>query len=330
MTYPSVVRIALALAGALAAAPVRAEEAPPAPAKASLSDGRTLDGHVFMPTLVVSQPFITTSFASGFRAAAGSTTASYTAGGRTLDGTFNYAGVGGSLFFEYAFLDFLSARISIDEILYSGTTGRSAIVIGTNGQFGAGLGVTGSYLLTPQLRLGVAFDVAVTPNAGLTIGAGIKDIINSCQTTGCDLGAGHFFQQKNPVTYTPAVSAAWSPWLPLGVTASLGFEWARATTANQGTLTGQAVVLATAVDFDFLAISPVAVGVNLQLRWNAPTSSDNVLLQHVTDLGGGIFYTGRKNLSAGVQIIDRQFAVTPDVRVSWKTFVTEIGLRYYW
>ena len=53
-------------------------------------------------------------------------------------------------------------------------------------------------------------------------------------------------------------------------------------------------------------------------------------LEHVTDLGGGIFYTGRKDLASGVQIVSRRFAVVPNVDVSWKTYLATMGLRYFW
>lgn len=46
--------------------------------------------------------------------------------------------------------------------------------------------------------------------------------------------------------------------------------------------------------------------------------------------GTSLFYTGRKDLALGVQVIARQFAVTPDVKVSWNTQLSEIGPRYYW
>jgi hypothetical protein len=82
-----------------------------------------------------------------------------------------------------------------------------------------------------------------------------------------------------------------------------------------------------AADFDFLAVSEVPVGV--QLSWNSrfvfSESTDGF-----TDLGGAVFYTGRKNLSVGFQLVDRRFRVVPDVDVSWKTFIALIGLRYYW
>jgi hypothetical protein len=45
---------------------------------------------------------------------------------------------------------------------------------------------------------------------------------------------------------------------------------------------------------------------------------------------GMFFYTARKELSAGFQLISRRFAVTPRVDVSWSTFLMTAGLRYFW
>ncbi len=46
--------------------------------------------------------------------------------------------------------------------------------------------------------------------------------------------------------------------------------------------------------------------------------------------GGGIFYTGRKDLSAGIQFVARRFAVTPNVDIGFNTNLATLGLRYYW
>ncbi len=53
-------------------------------------------------------------------------------------------------------------------------------------------------------------------------------------------------------------------------------------------------------------------------------------LQHVTDLGLGLWYTGRRDLAAGAQFLVRRFAVAPDTQVSWGTKLAMLGLRYYW
>jgi hypothetical protein len=50
----------------------------------------------------------------------------------------------------------------------------------------------------------------------------------------------------------------------------------------------------------------------------------------VSNLGGGIFYTGRPHLALGLQIVARRFKVQPGVDVSWSTYLATVGLRYYW
>ena len=72
------------------------------------------------------------------------------------------------------------------------------------------------------------------------------------------------------------------------------------------------------------------VPVGLQLTWSSliPVSGEDN--QRYTDVGGGLFYTGRKDLSLGLQLAVRRFAVVPEVEVSWSTVVAMIGLRYYW
>jgi hypothetical protein len=319
--------IALALACIVTAGPARADE--PGSADGDWGgEGRTLNGHVFMPAGVVPSPFVTTSFGSALRIAEGTSTATYTVGNDTLSGTLNYAGIGGVLAYEYAFLGHFSARLTLDEILYSGTSGKSAIVVGTTGQLGVVAGVTGSFALGDSLRLGLLFDVSDVPNAGLTIGSAIKSIIDSCQTTGCDVANASFWEQVNVITYKPTLAASWAPVPALGLTGNLAYEWSTTNSTHSGNFKGQAVVLGASADFDFKSISSVALGLQAQVRWQAPTIANS--LQHVTDLGGGIFYTGRKDLALGLQVVDRQFAVVPSVKVSWSTWLFETGLRYYW
>jgi hypothetical protein len=88
------------------------------------------------------------------------------------------------------------------------------------------------------------------------------------------------------------------------------------------------VTAGAAVDFDFKAVSSVALGLQVSVNGMFPISGSTA--SRFTDLGGGIFYTGRKDLSLGLQLIDRRFKVDPEVDVSWKTYIALIGLRYYW
>jgi hypothetical protein len=325
----------LLVAASLAAEPIRAAEPGTATTEAAApttavdsARGRVLNGHVFMPAVAVQGALVTTSFQSALLVGYGSTTATFNVSDQVLSGTFEYAGIGAVLGYEYAFTDNLSVRLAMTELIFSGTTGRSAIVVGTQLQGGIGAGLTFSLPVGNTLRVGALFDASAAPNFGLTIGNGLSAVIDTCGTpAGCDLGAGGFFQKKNVVQLQPALAANWAPFPALGVTGNVSYI--NATQHLNGTdFTGDALAVAVALDFDFRAISSVPIGLQAQFSWTAPNGGS--ALQHVSDFGGGIFYTGRKNLALGLQVIDRRFGVTPDVDVSWKTFLANVGLRYYW
>jgi hypothetical protein len=335
--HPQRACTALVLAIALGAAPVRAQEANPPSGATSpgaitpeplLPRGRILNGHIFMPAQAVPGALITTSFMSGLLVGYGTTKGSFATGAQTFSGEFKYSAIGAVLAYEYAVLDNLSFRVGLTEQIFSGVTGQSVIVVGSNLQLGLGAGATFSLPIGDTLRVGVLLDASVAPNIGLTIGNAIQGVVTTCQSTGCSVDSSSAFQQKNVVQVQPALAANWAPFPALGITSNVSYIYAHQT-LNGREFNGNAVQLGLAGDWDFRAISRVPIGLQLQFSWTAPTGSDSGL-QHVTDLGGGIFYTGRPHLALGAQLISRQFAVTPDVDVSWSTFIANLGMRYYW
>jgi len=255
--------------------------------------------------------------------------ASFQVGDRLYSGSFDYAGVGSILGYEYAFQRYFSARFTLSNIIYSGIDGPSAIVVGTSLQVGTTLGLTASLPVGDSLRVGFLLDAGVVPGLGLTIGNGIQTIIEDCRAGDCNASEGAIFGTQSALTLQPALAANWVPWRPLGITANTAYLYLSQDQGDE-TFTGEAVSLAAAADFDFLAISKVPIGLQLAFSWTAPIGGTETTLQHVTDLGGGIFYTGRPHLSLGLQLVSRRFAVQPTVDVSWSTFLSTIGLRYYW
>ena len=317
---------AAAATPAPAAAPAPPGE-PAVPEDQSLAQSRVLNGHVFMPSATVAGALTTTSFGTFLLLGIGTTSASAQVGDKTYSGSFDYAGTGAALAYEYAFMRYFSARFAMNDVIYSGIDGPSAIVVGTSLQFEASLGVTASLPVGDSLRVGVLFDAGTTPALGLTIGNGIKTIIDGCRAGSCPTGEGAIFGTQRATTLKPALAANWAPWRPLGFTANAAYLSVSQDEGDQS-FTGQAVSLAAAADFDFLAISQVPVGLQLAFSWTAPIGGE--ILQHVTDLGGGIFYTGSPHLALGLQFVSRRFAVQPTVDVNWSSFLSTIGLRYYW
>jgi hypothetical protein len=230
-------------------------------------------------------------------------------------------------FAKYAFLDHFSARALINNIVYSGFNGVSAPAVGSEVRLGFGAGFTASLPVGDTARVGFLFDFISNPGLARTIASGLSFIAGTCsQPSGCQVDFSKIFGSTNVLTVQPAVAASWAPFRTLGLTANIAYQHLSSTGANN--VSGNVIDLAVAADYDFGAMSSVPIGLQLQFSWAVPFGGTGV--QHVTDLGGGVFYTARKELSAGFQLISRRFAVTPQVDVSWSTFIMTAGLRYFW
>ena len=307
--------------------PAPATEGTPAPTVENTAPpGRVLNGHVFLPSVSVAGALTTTSFGTFLETAYGSTTGSVQVGDTLYSGSFNYAGVGAILGFEYAFLDHFSARLTINELVYSGINGSSAIVVGTSVATAATLGFTASLPLGETLKVGLLLDGGIGPGLALTIGNGLRTLAANCRQGNCSVNEGSLFGLNNVFQIQPALALNWAPFRSFGVTANVSYAFV-IQHRNNGDFNGQAFGLGVALDFDFKAISDVPIGLQAVYTWTAPTSGGG--LQHVSDLGGGIFYTGRPHLALGLQIVARRFKVQPEVNVGWSAVLATIGLRYY-
>ena len=300
-------------------------------------EGRELGGHIFMPVLGMVSPFTTTSFGTFMLAGYGSTTGRLTLqlpgdpppAPQTISGTVSYAAIGAVLGFEAAFLEHFSARLILSETLYTGTTGVAAAVVGSNARLGGDVGLTASTPLTKTVRLAGVFDASFAPAMGLLLGPAIKAAFNSCSTgvSDCRFDFSKLFESRNVLTVEPGGAVGWAPTQYVGVTGNLTYVYSSLTNSNSGTVDTSALSLGLSTELDLYALSNVPVG--LQISWNSrfPFADAGA---GFTDFGAAVFYTGRKNVSIGLQVVDRRFKVVPDVDASWTTFLALIGLRYYW
>jgi hypothetical protein len=297
-------------------------------------EGRELAGHVFMPALGLVGPFATTNFSSYMTLGAGSTEGHLTLQlpgnplppPQTISGKVSFAAVGGVLGFEAQIVPGISARMGLSETLYSGTTGAAAATIGSNARLGGGLGLTAGAPIGDSIRVAGVFDASLTPQFGLLLGPAIKSTFDSCAEglTECRFDFSKLFRLKNVVQLKPGAAASWAPLPALGLSANLSYVYASISGMGEG-----GFFMGTAVDFDFKAISRVPVGLQASLATLIPFGGHDSSFDY-TDLGLGVFYTGRKHLSLGLQAVTRRFRVSPDTDASWSTFVAFIGLRYYW
>jgi hypothetical protein len=334
------------LAFELALLPAHAQDQPPAaataprPAEIAATSprpaGRELGGHIYMPVLGIVGPFATTSFGTFLTMGAGSTQGSLTlqvpgsSQPQTFNGKVSYAALGGIVGFEFAFLRDVSARVLITETLYTGTTGAAAAVVGTNARLGGNLGLTAGLPIGHSVRVAGVFDMNYVPRFGLLLGPAVKDAYDSCSTglTDCRFDFGKLFQQQNVLRLTPGLAAAWTPTKSLGLTANVSYSYSSVDTKGSGVVNEGAMSFGAALDFDFRSITTVPVG--LQALWNTEATLEEGGVSSFSDLGGGVFYTGRKELALGLQLVTRRFRVVPQVDVSWNTIMAMAGLRYYW
>jgi hypothetical protein len=289
-----------------------------------------------MPTLGIPDPFATTSFGTYLTLGAGTTKGSVTlqvpgsSAPQTYTGDVSFAAVGGVLAFQYEFLRGVAARVGLSETIYSGTTGAAAAVVGTNARVGLGAGITAGLPIGYSLRVAGVLDASYTPRFGLLLGPAVKSAYESCQAgvASCQFDFSKLFEQENVLEVVPGVTAGWAPLTSLGITGGLSYSYASIDTSGSGTKSRSGLSVGAAVDFDLLALSRVPVG--LQVTWNSLIPITGEGDSRYTDLGGGLFYTGRKDLSLGFQFVNRRFRVDPAVDVSWHTIVGLLGLRYYW
>lgn len=325
---------ALLAASLLSPAAASAEEpagpAAAAPAAQDVSLGRTVAGHTFIPSLVVQDPFVATEFAMGIVGGYGSSTGpKYDLNGNIVGeqdyifGSFgNYVGA------RFKVLDWLAVRGSLSVTAYSGLDGASAVTVGANARVGGTAGAIASFPVGKSLRVAGSFDAAYTPKFDLLLITVIKDTINSCNgdPASCTINPDTAFRQDNVLTLQPAVSAAWTPWKPLGIVASASYQHLSLDTKQQGKLTQQGATLGVAADLDLRHLVGVPVGFNLAWHWVSPVGGAGV--SRTTDYVAGVFYTGREDLALGVEAGARVFHIRPDLQST--AGIGQLSMRYYW
>ena len=169
--------------------------------------------------------------------------------------------------------------------------------------------------------------MSYSPSVALTIAEALQSVVDSCeQPEGCSVSTGSAIDIENIARVEPALALAWSPWRPLGITTNVTYV---RLDGNGDTGTSNGVKLGGAVEFDLGPAVGVPVGLQAVVAWTAPVGESS--FQHVTDAGVGLYYTGRQELSVGVQVVGRRYAIEPEfVETEWSTYFTTFGLRYFW
>ncbi len=344
MRILSALSAALLLATTSASAQEAKPAAPPAPAASASAPvpvpqpaepkmARELNGHAFLPSHIVDNPFSDSSFGITFGLGSGEAWAP------TLQWTppdppalgpskwYGYTGLGIGVVGSYRILEYLSVRALLVTTAYLGTGNGAVLTVGTAARVTAGAGVKGSLPVGDNFRFAATFDITYGPVYSVLIAQGLRDTIQQCianpQT--CNIDQGSFMQQQSTVTYVGGLVGSWAPWRFLGVTANVQFLFP--TKTGRASYSQNGIALGAVADFDLKPlVSFLPIGLNAAYSITSPMGSNGVTT--LQEYGGGLYYTGRKDLALGFELdwkigrLESQLA--SQVTTGWLNF------KYYW
>ena len=329
----------LALAAlALSSSPVAAQDTPAAtsnaavPAPAPEKMGRELNGHLFLPSHIIDDPFSYTAFGTFFGIGSGN------ALGPTLlpeppfidvnsQKWYGYTGLGLGMLLNVRILEYLSLRAGFITTAYLGTGSGAALTIGTSARITGDVGVKGSLPLGDDFRIGATVDASYGPTFALLLANGIATILDQCRNDppNCRLDDSQTFQQQDTVTWTVGLNAAWAPTRYLGVIGNAQFI--APTKTGQNSIATNGATFAAMVDFDAMPLVkwlPIGASVAYQLT----TGLGGSKVPTAQEAGFGFYYTGRRDLALGLEI-DWKWSTLETQQTSTATLAW-LNLRYYW
>jgi len=292
-----------------------------------------MNGHFFLPSHLVEDPFSYTAFSLFFGIGSGN------ALGPSVDRSvsppvvlpdgkwYGFTGIGVGLAMDVRFLEYLSARALLNTIAYLGTGSGAVIAVGSSARITGDVGVKGSIPVGKQFRFAATFDLSYGPVFSLLIAQGSKAIVDACliDPPNCQVDLGQLLQASDTVTYTGGLIGSWAPLPFLGFTLNGKFI--------APTKTGKASIAQNGTTFSFLAdfdakplIHWLPLGMNAVYSITQPIGGNGVTTTQ--DYGVGLYYTGRPDLALGLEI-DWRKGRLENQQVSDSTLAW-INFRYYW
>jgi hypothetical protein len=328
-----------AVAALVAAAPVLAQQATPAPAGTATTPapapqqekwGRELNGHFFLPSHIIDDPFSYTAFAMFFGMGAGN------ALGPELqlqppavvgEKWYGYTGLGLGMLLNVRILEYLSARALLNTTAYLGTGRGAALTVGTSARITGSLGVKGSLPVGETLRFSASVDAAYGPVFSLLLANWLVDALNNCRLnpSQCSIDVGSGFQTIETVTWIAGLAGSWAPMPYLGFTGNLQFI--APTKTGDASIAQNGLTFAGAGEFDFLPLVKwLPIGVNVAYQLTTGIGGNKV--PTAQEAGFGFYYTGRKDMALGLEI-DWKWSTLETQQTSTATLAW-VNFRYYW
>ncbi len=290
---------------------------------AAQEPGRVLNGHRFMPSRLVAEPFAISHF--------GSTTG----GGVAFDLETPFVDLSGdtvgTLVGDVAFLalgfnyqqrfgQWFAARVGFGGGARLGIDEQSVLAQGVTGSFVWGLGATARILQSEKVILSGAVDFGRTDLVGLDpFGFAQKVIEDSLE-----VGENNLVGTAEAVSAVASVRAGWAPAPWIGVTGVLEAGYGDVTVSSSEVLTGGGVT----VGIDLKSLGVIPLGFQLSAETDAFSAGGADLAARSWSYGLGVFYTGWDDFSISLEtamsLLDRR-----DVEDDFEAFIATFNLRYW-
>jgi hypothetical protein len=285
--------------------------------------GRVLNGHQFMPSRLVAEPFAISHFGTttGGGVAFDLRTPFVDLNGDTL-GTLvgDVAFLALSFTYQQRFGQWFAARIGFGGGARLGIDEQSVLAQGVTGSFVWILGATARIFQSDKVILSATADFGRSDLVGLDPFSFAQKIVDE------GIGA----EDNNLVGTTEAISAVasvrvgWAPAAWIGVTGLLEAGYGDVTESSSETLTGGGATVG--IDLENLGVVPI--GFQLSAETDAFTAGGSDLTARSWSYGLGVFYTGWDDFSIGLEtvmsLLDRR-----DVDDDFEAFIATFNLRYW-
>ena len=274
------------------------EAAPAVAAAVEQKMARELDGHTFLPSHLVDNPFsetfVGTAIGLGGGEALGATLQPKPPAILPATQWYGYTGIGILAGGGFRVLECLSMRAAIGTTAYLGNGREAALTVGTGARITGDLGLKASLPAGDSFRFAATLDATYGPVISVLIAQGLIDAINSGQIT-----AEEFFRADDTLTWTGGLVGSWAPWSFLGLT--LDGRFLVPTKTGKAAFSQDGVFVGAMADFDARPIwAWLPLGLNAAYTITAPVGVNGV--SRLQEFGFGLYYTGRRDLGLGLEV----------------------------
>jgi hypothetical protein len=278
-------------------------------------EGRTLNGHAFLPSELVVWPFVTTHF--------GTTTGvglakfarlGQDADGNLIEGSMALGAFGEGFDIGVAITDWIGLYGRFNGMLTAGANLESALSVGAIFNVDSSFGVAGRIFRRGPFQLGARF------GGGYMFGRRMQplDMLQTDENGSISLQRGRLLTKLSGWRLGPALTAAYAPTAWLGLQTSFSFEYGKLT-MGEVTADNKTFAFATGIAFNGRSLRvPIAIPVFYQLTRSL---EEGARVEHRTE--SGIYYSGRTNLDLGL-------AAATKLGGDDKEYLGQFRMNYYW